>query len=166
MNRQRSQQQVVCIWLRGLAAGLLLTACSGENGERRFRYAEAVTVPAGVTEREQLAGLLASFAQRNGLAFHDTSPRAQRLSNGHQTLAMLIQRPLTNGRLWDEIEVTANGNAPALLTFAEPLDKGIAADSASGRAQLVAELRRRWPGTQQVQLLPDGGLPSDRRSGS
>ena len=141
------------------SSGLSLAACSSGNGERRFRYAEAVEVPVAVTERDQLAGLLAAFAQRNGLAFHDTSPRAQRLSNGHQTLAMLIQRPLTNGRLWDEIEVTANGNAPATVTFAEPLDKGIAADSASGRAQLVAELRRRWPATRQVPLLPDGGLP-------
>jgi len=146
-------------WLLGIGAALSLAACSSGNGERRFRYAEAVEVPVAVTERDQLAGLLAAFAQRNGLAFHDTSPRAQRLSNGHQTLAMLIQRPLTNGRLWDEIEVTANGNAPATVTFAEPLDKGIAADSASGRAQLVAELRRRWPATRQVPLLPDGGLP-------
>ena len=108
-------------WLLGIAAGLLLAGCSGGGGERRFRYAEAVEVPAAVTERDQLAALLAGFAQRNGLAFHDTSPRAQRLSNGRQTMALLVQRPLTNGRLWDEVAVSAQGNTAALVTFAEPL---------------------------------------------
>jgi hypothetical protein len=33
------------------------------------------------------------------------------------------------------------------------------ADSEQGRAALLAELRRRWPATQQVPLLPDGGIP-------
>ena len=145
-------------WLIGAVAALLLAGCS-DGGERRFRYAAAVEVPAGVAERERLAMALAGFAQRNGLAFHDTSPRAQRLSNGHQTLALQIQRPLTNGRLWAETEVAAFGNAPALVTFAAPLDQGIAADAERGRAELVAELRRRWPVTRQVPLLPDGGLP-------
>ena len=49
-------------WLTGIAAGLLLTGCSagsGDDGQRRFRYAEALEVPAEVTEREQLAALLA-----------------------------------------------------------------------------------------------------------
>ena len=138
----------------------MLAGCSGgEPGERRFRYAEAIEVPAAVTERDELAAALAGFAQRNGLAFHDTSPRAQRVSNGHRTLALLLQRPLTNGRLWDEIEVSAKGTAAAMVTFAEPLDKGVAADSASGRSELVAELRRLWPGTQAVPLLPGGGVP-------
>ena len=149
-------------WLLGVAAALLVAtgACSdSKSGPRRFRYAEAVEVPVAVTERDQLAALLAGFAQRNGLAFHDTSPRAQRVSNGKQTIALMVQRPLTNGRLWDEVEVSAEGNEPALVTFAEPLDQGIAADSANGRAELVAELRRRWPGTREVPLLPDGGLP-------
>lgn len=146
-------------WLLGVAAGLLLAGCSERSGERRFRYAAAVEVPAAVTERDELAALLAGFAQRNGLAFHDTSPRAQRLSNGHQTLALLVQRPLTSGRLWDEVRITADGNAPAIATFAAPLDKGLAADSERGRAELVAELRRRWPATLQVPLLPQGGVP-------
>ena len=145
-------------WLPGAAAGLLLAGCSDEGGERRFRYAEAVEVPAAVTERDELAATFARFAQRSGLAFHDTSPRAQRLSNGRQTLALKIERPLTSGHLWTEIEASANGNAAALVTFRAPLDLGIAADSQQGRAALLAELRRRWPDTTQVPLLPDGGI--------
>jgi len=143
------------------AAALIaaLAGCSGGEGERRFRYAEAVEIPVAVTERDALAEAVAGFAQRNGLAFHDTSPRAQRLSNGHRTLALLVQRPLTNGRLWDEVEIAADGNAPALATFAEPLDQGVAADAARGRAELVAELRRRWPETRDIPLLPGGGVP-------
>ena len=159
MARGVPQEQAARAWLMGVAAGLLLAGCSQGGGERRFRYAEAVEVPVPIAEREDLAGLLAAFAQRNGLSFHDTSPRAQRLSNGKQTLAMTIERPLTRGQLWAEIGVTADGNAPAMVTFAEPLDKGVAEDSERGRAQLIAELRRRWPATRQVPLLPDGGLP-------
>jgi hypothetical protein len=146
-------------WLIGPALVLLLAGCSDGGGERRFRYAEAVEVPAAVAERDRLAMTLAGYAQRNGFAFHDTSPRELRLSNGHQTLALQIQRPLTNGRLWAETEVAAFGNAPALVTFAAPLDEGIAADAERGRAELVAELRRRWPETREVPLLPGGGVP-------
>jgi hypothetical protein len=145
-------------WLSGIVVGLLLAACSDSGGERRFRYVEAVEVPAAVTERDELAAALARFAHRNGLAFHDTSPRAQRLSNGRQTLALKIERPLTNGHLWAEIEASAFGNDPALVTFRAPLDAGIVADSRQGRADLLAELRRRWPATKQVPLLPDGGI--------
>ena len=144
-------------WLLGVVLALV-AACSN-GGERRFRYVDAVEVPAQVTERDQLAALMAGFAYRNGLSFNDTSPRSGRLSNGRQTLAFLIRRPLTNGRLWSEIEVTAIGNEPALITFAQPLDKGVLADSDQQRAALLAELRRRWPAMQQVPLLPDGGIP-------
>jgi len=137
---------------------VLLAACSG-GGERRFRYVEAVEVPAAVTERDRLAAVFAGFAQRNGLSFADTSPRAQRLSNGRQTLAFVLHRRLTNGHQWAEIAVTATGNGPALVTFAQPLDPGVAADARRGRAALLAELRRRWPSLQPVPLLPDGGIP-------
>ncbi len=153
--------------LVGVSAGLLATigGCSQSEGGRRFRYAEAVEVPVAVTERDQLAALLAGFAHRNGLAFHDVTPRDQRLSNGRQTLAIRLERPLTNGRLWPEIEAAAVGNEPVLITFAEPLDKGIAEQAARGRLAALAELRRRWPATSRVPLLPDGGLPAseDRR---
>jgi len=164
MSCGRSHEHLARAWLLRIAAGLLLAGCSGGDGggERRFRYAEAVEVPAAVTERGELAAVLAGFAQRNGLAYHDTSPRAQRLSNGKQTLALAIERPLTNGHLWPEIEVSALGNAPALVTFAEPLDRGVAADSASGRADLVAELRRHWSATLEVPLLPGGGVPQQQ----
>jgi hypothetical protein len=146
--------------LLGVVAGLLLASCSGSSeGHRRFRYAEAVEVPAAVTERDQLAALLAGYAYRNGLAFRDSSPRTQRVSNGRQTLDFTIQRPLTNGRLWTEMEVSAVGNEAVLITFAEPLDHGIEADAEQGRTEVVAELRDRWPGTAEVELLPDGGLP-------
>ena len=119
-------------------------------------------MPAEVTERDQLAALLAGYANRNGLAFHDTSPRTQRVSNVHQTLDLRIDRPLTNGRLWPEIEVSAIGNEAVLITFAEPLDRSIAEDSASGRTELIAELRRRWRDTLQVPLLPGGGVPQQQ----
>src|SRR5688500_2965459 len=113
MNRQRSSRA----WLLGIAMGLLLVGGCSKPGERRFRYVDAVEVPVAIAERDQLVALLARFAHREGLAFRDTSPRAQRQSNGRQTLALLIHRPLTNGRQWAEIEVTAIGNAPALVTF-------------------------------------------------
>ena len=116
-------------------------------------------MPAAVTERAELAAVFAGFAQRNGLSFHDTSPRAQRLSNGRQTLAFTLERPLTSGRQWSEIAVSAIDNEATLVTFAEPLDKGVAEESQRGRADLIAELRRRWPATRTVPLLPDGGLP-------
>jgi len=149
-------------WLPGVAVGLLLatTGCSQaeDNSQRRFRYAEAVEVPVNVTERDQLAALLAGFAQRNGLAYRDTSPRAQRISNGRQTLDLQIERPLTNGHLWTEIHVSALGNEAALITFAAPLDKGVQADAEQGRAAILTELRRRWPATKEVPLSPDGGL--------
>jgi hypothetical protein len=151
----------------GAAASLLLASCSGSSeGQRRFRYAAAVEVPVAVTERDQLAALLAGFANRNGLAFRDSTPRAQRLSNGVRRWRFEIERPLTNGHLWHEIEAVAVGNEPVLITFAEPLDKGIEEQSATGRAAVLAELRRRWPMTSEVRLLPDGGLPAskDRRS--
>ena len=152
--------------LLGMAAGLLLAGCSQQDGQRRFRYAEAVEVPVAVTERDQLAALLASFAHRNGLAFHDFTPRAQRHSNGRRTMELRLERPLTNGRLWPEIEVAAVGNEAVLITFAEPLDHGIAEQAASGRAAALSELRRRWPATSEVRLLPDGGLPpSEQRHG-
>jgi hypothetical protein len=112
-----------------------------------------------VAERDRLAAMLAGFAHRNGLAFSDTSPRVQRISNGRQTLAFQIDRPLTNGHLWAEIEARAIGNEPTLITFAQPLDKGIVADSNRGRAEILAELRRQWPQTAEVPMLPDGGLP-------
>jgi len=148
-----------------VAAGLLLAGCSGQasEGARRFRYAEAVEVPAAVDERDQLAAMLAGFANRNGLAYRDSSPRMQRVSNGHQTVAFQIERPLTNGRLWTEMQVSAVGNEAVLITFAEPLDKGIEADSERGRAEVLAELRERWPATAQVPLQPDGGLPREWR---
>jgi hypothetical protein len=154
-------------WLVGLGAGLLLAGCSqSEGGQRRFRYAEAVEVPVAVTERDQLAALLAGFAHRNGLAFHDFTPRAQRLSNGRRTIELQLERPLTNGRLWPEIEAVAVGNEAVLITFAEPLDQGIADQAANGRAAALAELRRRWPATSAVRLMPDGGLPtSEHRHG-
>ena len=87
-----------------------------------------------------------------------TSPRAQRLSNGRQTLAFEIDRPLTNGRLWTEIEAGAAGNDAVLITFVEPLDEGIRADSERGRSEVIGELRERWPATANVPLEPDGGL--------
>ena len=149
--------EAIGLRLLAICSLAVITACS-EPGERRFRYAEAVEVPVEVSERDQLAALLAGFAQRNGLSFHDTSPRAKRVSNGRQTLALLLQRPLTSGREWNEIEVTAAGNAPALVTFVQPLDKGVAEDSARGRAALIGELRGRWPATRQVPLSADGGL--------
>ena len=145
-------------WLLGVMAAPLLASCSDGGGERRFRYADAVEVPVPVTERDQLAALLAGFAHRNGLAFRDTSPRAQRLSNGRQTLAFEIDRPLTNGRLWTEIEAGAAGNDAVLITFVEPLDEGIRADSERGRSEVIGELRERWPATANVPLEPDGGL--------
>jgi hypothetical protein len=146
-------------WLLGVVAGLLLAGCSGSSeGGRRFRYADAVEVPAAVTERDQLAALLAGFAYREGLAFHDSSPRTQRVSNGRQTLDFRIDRPLTNGRLWTEMEASAVGNNAVLITFAEPLDQGIKADSERGRAEVIAALRDRWPATAKVPLGPDGGL--------
>ncbi len=146
-------------WLLGMAAGLVLTGCSESGeGERRFRYVEAVEVPAPVAERDQLAALLAGFAHRNGLAFRDSSPRTQRLTNGRQTLAFEIDRPLTNGHLWTEIEASAAGNEAVLITFVAPLDQGIAADSERGRGEVIAELRERWPATANVALGPDGGL--------
>jgi hypothetical protein len=142
-----------------MAAGLLLTGCSGSSeGGRRVRYAEAVEVPTPVTERDQLAAMLAGFANRNGLAFRDASPRTQRVSNGRQTLDIEIERPLTNGHLWTEMQVSAVGNDAVLITFAQPLDKGIEADAEQGRAEIIGELRERWPGTVQVPLAPDGGL--------
>lgn len=145
--------------LLGVVAGLLLASCSGSSeGKRRFRYAEAVEVPAAVTERDQLAALLAGYAHRNGLAFHDSSPRTQRVSNGRQTLDFRIDRPLTNGHLWTEMEVSAAGNDTVLITFAEPLDAGIRADAEQGRAEIVAALRERWPATAEVPLGADGGL--------
>ena len=151
-------------WLLGVVAGGLLASCSGsKEGPRRFRYAEAVEVPAAVTERDQLAALLAGYAYRNGLAFRDSSPRTQRVSNGRKTLDFTIQRPLTNGRLWTEMEVSAVGNEEVLITFAAPLDQGIKADADQGRAEIVAELKMRWPDTAEVELLPDGGLPSKWR---
>ena len=140
-----------------------LAACSGGGGsgggERRFSYADAVEVPTPVTERDQLAAVLAGYAHRNGLGFEDSSPRAQRHSDGEQTLAFKIERPLTNGRLWTEVQVSAVGNGPALITFARPLDRGIEADADAGRAEVLGELRQRWPGTAKVPVLPDGGIP-------
>jgi hypothetical protein len=161
MRRERPSRA----WLLGAAAGLLVTtACSDtKGGERRFRYAEAVEVPVAVTERDQLAALLAGFANRNGLAFRDSSPRTQRVSNGRQTLDFEIDRPLTNGHLWTEMEVSAVGNEAVLITFAEPLDPGIAADSDNGRKEILATLRERWPGTAEIPLLPDGGIPRELR---
>ena len=103
------------------------------------------------------------FANRNGLAYRDSSPRMQRVSNGHQTVAFQIQRPLTNGRLWTEMQVSAVGNEAVLITFAEPIDKGIRAESERGRAEVIAELRKRWPETAQVALQADGGLPREWR---
>ena len=150
-------------WLLGVAAALLVAGCSsGDGGERRFRYAAAVEVPAAVTERDQLAALLAGFAQREGLAYRDSSPRAQRLSNGRQTLAIEMDRPLTNGQLWTELKVSALGNDKVLITFAQPLDEGIAADSERSRAELLSALRQRWPGTANVPLLPDGGIAREQ----
>lgn len=146
-------------WLLGVAASLLLTGCSGPSeGHRRFRYADAVEVPAAVTERDQLAALLAGYAFREGLAFHDSSPRTQRVSNGRQTLDFRIDRPLTNGHLWTEMQGSAVGNEAVLITFAEPLDRGIRADAERGRAEVIAALRERWPATTKVPLGPDGGL--------
>jgi len=147
-------------WLLGVTAGLLLAGCSDSAEGRRFRYADAVEVPAAVTERDQLAALLAGYAYREGLAFRDSTPRAQQLSNGRRTLAFELERPLTNGRLWSEMEATAVGNEAVLITFAEPLDRGIKADSERGRLELRARLRERWLGTPKVPLLPDGGIPS------
>ena len=119
MSRRRPSRAL----LLGVVAGLAVAGCSERReGERRFRYAAAVEVPAAVDERAELAAVFAGFAQRNGLAFHDTSPRAQRLSNGRQTLAMQLQRTLTNGQPWAEIEISAVGNAAAMVTFAAPLD--------------------------------------------
>ena len=126
---------------------------------RRPTWLAGPTKPSCSIRSIHLAAVFAGFAQRNGLAFHDTSPRAQRLSNGRQTLAMQLQRTLTNGQPWAEIEISAVGNAAAMVTFAAPLDDGIAADSADGRAELVGALRRRWPGTVQVPVLPGGGIP-------
>jgi hypothetical protein len=145
------------VWLA--AALLFCTGACAKPGGKVFRYADAQQVPVAVTERDQLAALLAGFAQRNGLYYRDTSPRVQRTSNGRQTLALALQRPLTNGRPWSEIEVTATGNGPALMTFVRPLDRGAAADADQGRTRLVAELRRRWPATQPVPVLPDGAIP-------
>jgi hypothetical protein len=153
-------------WLLGVTAGLLMTSgCSNSTSEgaRRFRYAEAVEVPAAVAERDQLAAMLAGFANRNGLAYRDSSPRMQRVSNGHQTVAFQIDRPLTNGRLWTEMQVSAVGNEAVLITFAEPLDKGIKADSDRGRAEILSKLRQRWPATAVIELQADGGLPREWR---
>jgi hypothetical protein len=144
-----------------LGVALALAACSGSapGGVKRFRYAEAAQVPVAVNQRDQLAALLAGYAQRNGLYYRDATPRAQRTSNGKQTLAIEMERQLTNGRPWAEIAVSAVGGGPALITFVTPLDKGVAPDSERGRAQLMADIRGKWPGTIEVPLLPDGGIP-------
>ncbi len=150
------------VQLLGITAALLLADCSGaaEPGHRRFRYAEAIAVPAAVADRDELAALLAGHAFRNGLAYRDSTPQAQRQSNGRRTLALTLERPLTSGRLWAETEARAQGNGAVLVTFAEPLDPGIAGDAARGRAAMLAELRRRWPATATIALLPGGGLPA------
>jgi hypothetical protein len=142
-----------------VAAALALLAGCAKPGGRVFRYAEAAEIPVAVTQRDQLASLLAGFAQRNNMYYRDTTPRAQRVSNGRQTLLIELQRLLTNGRPWTEIEVTAVGNGPALITFVTPADKGVAPDAQRGRAQLLGEIRAKWPATTDFPLLPDGGIP-------
>ena len=74
-----------------------------------IRSAEKPRGPRHIAGLDQLAALLAGYAHRNGLAFHDSSPRTQRVSNGRQTLDFRIDRPLTNGHLWTEMEVSAAG---------------------------------------------------------
>lgn len=145
-------------WLTSCAALLLLTGCAKPGG-RVFRYADAAEIPTTLAEREQLAALLAGYAQRNGMYFHDTSPRAQRSSNGRQTLALALDRTLTTGRPWAEIAVSAVGNGPALITFIDPPLSGGAAEAQAGRAALLAEIRRKWPRTQPVPILPSGAIP-------
>jgi hypothetical protein len=114
-------------------------------------------VPPG--DRDQLAALLAGFAQRNGLYYSDTTPRAQRISNGRDTLVLTMQRKLTNGRPWAEIEVRAVGDGPALITFVNPLDTGVVPDANEQRGKLMGELRGKWPASLEIPLLPDGGIP-------
>ena len=153
MSRRRSSRA----WLLGVA---VLAGCSSApGGVRHYRYAEAAEVPADVTQRDQLAGLIAAFAQRNGLYYADTTPRVIRTTNGRQTLAIALQRKLTNGRPWNEISVTALGDDAALITFVAPLDGGVVPESNSQRAMLMAELRAKWPGTADLPILPDGGIP-------
>jgi hypothetical protein len=142
------------------AALALLAACgrTAPGGAKHFRYAEAAQVPVAVVQRDQLASLLAGFAQRNGLYYRDSTPRAQRTSNGKQTLAIAMERQVTSGRPWAEIAVSALGDGPALITFVTPLDRGVAPDSDRQRAQLMADIRGKWPATAEVPLLPDGGI--------
>ncbi|MEO6152388.1 MAG: hypothetical protein ABIT09_12880 [Croceibacterium sp.] len=144
--------------LAGFVALLVVTGCAKPGG-RVFRFAEAAEIPVAVTERDQLAALLAGYAQRNGLYFRDTSPRAQRTTNGRQTLALAMERTLTTGRPWAEVAVSAIGNGPALITFIDPPLAGVAEDSQAARAKLLAELTARWPAMLPVPVLPDGAIP-------
>lgn len=145
-------------WLASFATLLVLMGCAKPGG-RVFRYAEAVEIPVAVTERDQLAGLLAAFAQRNGLYFRDTSPRAQRTSNGRQTLALAMERTLTTGRPFAEIAVSAVGNGPALITFIDPPIASAGVDAETSRAKLIAELKQKWPDTLPVPVMPNGAIP-------
>ncbi|MEO6041724.1 MAG: hypothetical protein ABIP41_07485 [Croceibacterium sp.] len=142
-----------------MALALAMLGGCARPGGRVYRYADAAQIPVAEDERDQLAALLAGYAQRNAMYFRDTTPRAQRTSNGRQTLALALDRTLTTGRPWSEIAVSAIGGGPALITFVAPPSAEMSADSSTARAELLSVLRRRWPGLQPVPVLPDGAIP-------
>jgi len=112
------------------------------------------------SERHELAAFLASFAHRNDFYLRDSSNYMKRATDGFKTVSIVVYRPVAEGEEWAEITAHAIRDGQPYVTFQNPPDQRYSAAADKTRAGLLAELRREWPATQEIPILPSGGLPN------
>jgi hypothetical protein len=111
------------------------------------------------SERHELAAFLASFAHRNDFYFRDSSNYMKRTTDGFKTVSIVVFRPVADGEEWPEVTAHAIRDGQPYVTFQNPPDQRYSAAADKTRAGLLTELRQEWPATQEIPILPSGGLP-------
>jgi len=142
-----------------LFASLALAAC---DVTRSLSFVEAVEIPQEPGAASELAEILQSAAARNGLYFRDSSAYVDAATDHVLTASMIVFRPLGGDREWPEIQVSAERGGPLWVLFLEAADQNHLGATSRTRDEVLADLRRRWPGLRKAPILPDGGVPLHR----
>lgn len=137
--------------------GVVIGACSS----RTVFPTEAVEVSVrSDQDREDLAAILRASAKRHGMFFRDDSTYSTEAGHGDESVHMTLFRPL-GGKEWPEVDVSDLWHlGTPWVTFNDGLDSNEPPLARLARADLIRQLRDRWPTLREVPLLPSGGLPN------
>jgi hypothetical protein len=152
---------MIVVFRRGAALCLLFLVLSSAAcaPTRSLSFVEAVEIPQEPGAAGDLTEILQTTATRDGLFFQDASAHMDAATNHALTSSMIIYRPLGRDREWPEIQVHAEHGGPLWVLFLEAADQDHLGATSRTRDNVLADLRRRWPGLRKVPILPHGGVP-------